>query len=333
MSDPNSPIKSDGKSEGANEAPISVAVDEELSEQDLDTALGEADPDFLNSMTELGKDKDLSLAQIVISDEQQALNDERDAWEKSGRIGKAVFKAFPGIAKLSLLSKKAEFFAFSKVRTIWIYAKNFFYFLATDGKNKLIGGIKHGVHVVTDQIDEAQRNFRYLSWKLKLSFFGILLLVVGTGFFIYRSMTQGVIPIKNELFIPSMERYATEVFEYDPETEVEPFYENLRVSGNILLIPKMVVNLRKSAHSGENPMGAFEFFIEGMAPEVAIEVKDREIEIRDLMQRAIEEFNFDQVESPEGKKSVTDKLRKEINAVLTTGKIKKVWIKTIIVKP
>jgi hypothetical protein len=333
MADPNSPTKSEGKPDGAAEAPISVAVDEELSDQDLDEALGEADPEFLKSMTELGKDKDLSLAQIVISDEQQALNDERDSWEKSGRIGLAIYKAFPGIAKLSLLGKKAEYFFFSKVRTIWVYTKNFFYFLATDGKKKVFGTIRQGIHAVTDRVDEAQRNFRYLSWKLKLSFFGILVLVAGTGFFIYRSITHGVIPTKDELFIPSMERYASEVFEYDPETEVEPFYENLRVSGNILLIPKMVVNLRKSAHSGENPMGAFEFYIEGMAPEVAIEVKDREIEIRDLMQRAIEEFNFDQVESPEGKKSVCDKLRKEINAVLTTGKIKKVWLKTIIVKP
>ncbi len=333
MADPNSPTKSDAKTDGPPEPPISVAVDEQMSDQDLDDALGEADPEFLKSMNEMGKDSSLSMAQIVVSDEQQALNDERDAWEHSGRLGKAIYRSFPGIAKLSLQTKKLQYKIFTLMRSVWVRSKNFFYFLATDGKNKVLGTVKKGVHAVTDRVDEAQRNFRYLSWKLKLSFFGILLLIAGTGFFIYRSYTHGVLSPKDELFIPTMERYATEVFEYDPETEVEPFYENLRVSGNILLIPKMVVNLKKSAHSGENPMGAFEFFIEGMAPEVAIEVKDREIEIRDLMQRSIEEFTFDQVETPDGKQAVGEKLRKEINTVLTTGKIKKVWIKTVIIKP
>jgi len=328
-----SDIKSEPKIDPKSEAPISVGVDEELSDSDLDEALGDADPDFLKTVNEIGQDKNLSLSQIIITDEQQALNEERSAWEKSNRVGKAVFRIFPEIARISLLLKKWEFHIFSFLRAEWVRAKNFLYFLGTDGKNKVIGGIKHRVHTITDRIDDSQRNFRYLSWKQKLSFFGILVLIGVAGVFIHRSLTHGVISTKNELFIPSMERLATEVSEYNPETEVEPFYENLRISGNILMIPRMVVNLRKSAHSGENPMGAFEFFLEGMAPEVPLEVKDREIEIRDLMQRVAEEFTFDQVDSPEGKRLLCDKLRKEVNAVLTTGKVKRFWFKTVIVKP
>lgn len=316
-----------------NEAPISVAVDEELSDADLDSALEEADPDFLKSINEIGQDKTLSLSQILISDEQQALNEERDAWEHAGRFRKALFHLVPSVARLSFSIKKWQFLLSSFVLARWVVVKNFIYFLATDGKNKAVGKIKHGIHTVTDRIDDSQRNFRYLHWHLKLAFFGIVVLLGVTSFFIYRSFTHGVIPTNNELFIPTMERLATQVFEYDPETEVEPFYENLRVAGNILLIPKMVVNLRSSAHSGANPMGAFEFFLDAMAPEVAIEAKDREIEIRDLMQRVTEEFTFDQVESPDGKRLLCDKLRKELNAILTTGKIKRVWIKTAIVKP
>lgn len=80
-------------------------------------------------------------------------------------------------------------------------------------------------------------------------------------------------------------------------------------------------------------MGAYEFYLEGMVPEVVIEIKDREVEIRDLMQRVLEEFNFDQAESAEGKLLINEKLKKEVNAKLTTGKLKQVWIKTAIVKP
>jgi hypothetical protein len=325
--------KSESHAEPKKEAPISVAVDQELSDSALDEALGEEDPEFLRSVSEIGADKTLSLSQIIITDEQQALNEERDAWQNSGRVGKAVFRVFPGIARVSVLLKKWEFQIFAFLRAEWVRTKNFLYFLATDGKNKVLGALKRRVSVVTEAISESQRNFRYLSWKRKLSFFGILALMGGTGFFIYRSFTHGVIPMETELFIPTMERLATEVSEYDPETEVEPFYDNLRVSGNILLIPKMVVNLRKSAHSGDNPMGAFEFYTEGIAPEVPLEIKDREIEIRDLMQRVTEEFTFDQIDSPEGKRLLCDRLKREVNAVLTTGKLKKVWIKTVIVKP
>ncbi len=319
--------------EEKNEAPISVAVDEQLSDAELDETLGEADPEFLKSVTEIGKDKDLSLAQIIITDAEQALNDERDRWENSNRIGKALFHAFPGIARFSLAIKKVQFKIFSLLRSLWVRVKNFLYFLATDGKNKVVGGLKGGLKAITGAIGSVLGAFKNLSVKLKLAFLAILVGAVATGWFIYRSYTHGFLHPEDELFIPTMERYATQVFEYDPETETEPFYENLRASGNILLMPKMVVNLKPSGKSGPNPMGAFEFFLEGMAPEVTIEVKDREVEIRDLMQRVAEEFTFDQVDSPDGKRAVCDKLKKEINAVITTGKIKRVWIKTVIVKP
>ncbi len=325
--------KSESHEESKKEAPISVAVDQELSDSALDEALGEEDPEFLKSVSEIGADKTLSLSQIIITDEEQALNEERDAWQNSGKLGKAIYRVFPGIARISVVLKKWQFLIFAFLRAEWVRTKNFFYFLATDGKNKILGAVKHRASATKEAIDESQRTFKYLSWKQKLSFFGILVLIGGTGFFIYRSLTHGVIPTNTELFIPTMERLATEVSEYDPETEVEPFYENLRVSANILLIPKMVVNLHKSAHSSDNPMGAFEFYTEGIAPEVPLEIKDREVEIRDLMQRVAEEFTFDQIDSPEGKRLLCDRLKREINAVLTTGKLKKVWIKTVIVKP
>jgi flagellar basal body-associated protein FliL len=317
------------KSDPKTEALISVALDEELSDAELNEALAEADPDFLKTVEEIGKDKNLSLSQIIITDTEQALNEERDAWEHSGKFGKTVFHVFPLVARLSLLLKRVKFVIFAFLLAEWIRTKNFFYFLATDGKKKVTGRIRAAL----DGFDETQRSFRYLNWKMKLAFFSILALLAGTGWFIHRSMTHGVIQTKTELFIPSMERLATEVFEYDPETETEPFYDNLRASSNIFLLPKMVVNLRKSAHSGSNPMGAFEFFLEAMAAEVSIELKDREVEMRDLVQRVVEEFTFDQVDSTDGKRAICEKLKKEINAQLTTGKLKKVWIKTVILKP
>ncbi len=88
---------------------------------------------------------------------------------------------------------------------------------------------------------------------------------------------------------------------------------------------KMTVNLRRSSESGPNPMGAFEFYVEGAASEVVVEIKDREPEMEDLFSRTIEDMTFDQVASGEGKKLLCDRLRKELNKVLTKGYVRRVF--------
>lgn len=314
-------------------APISVAPDQEITDAELDDILQEEDPDFAKSVSEIGQDKDLSISQIEMSDEDQALAEEKEAWAHSGKIGRALYRFLPGLPLASLKFKKLKFSVFSFLRAEWVRAKNFLYFLGTDGKNAVLFEFKDVGHGLKLIITDGLTAFKTLSWKSKLAVLGIIVMIVATSAFIYRSVTHGVIVEKTELFMPTLERIATDVKDYDPKTEVEPFYENLRASSNILLIPKMVVNLKRTSQSGSNPMGAFEFFVEGMSPEVVIEVKDREIEIRDLMHRVLEEFTFEQVDSIEGKKLVCEKLKKEVNLLLTTGKLKKVWLKTVIVKP
>lgn len=325
--------KKTGSGEPKQTEPISVAVEQELTDDALDQIIGESDPDFLKSVGEIGQDKDLALSEIVITDDDHALSEEREAWENSGKIGRALVRALPGLPAFSLKLKKLKFVLFAFLRANWVRVKNFLYFLATDGKNKAIKKVKGGISTITEGISEALRQFKYLKPKLKIAVLGILVLTVGTSLFIYRSLTRGVVPVRDELFIPTLERIATEVYEYDPATESESFYDNLRSPTNILLIPKVVVNLRKSQSSGPNPMGAFEFYIEGMSQEAVIEIKDREVEIRDRIQRGLEEITFDQADSPEGKQYLCEKIKKEVNLLLTTGKIKRVWIKTVIVKP
>ena len=80
-------------------------------------------------------------------------------------------------------------------------------------------------------------------------------------------------------------------------------------------------------------MGAFEFFIEGNSPDVMVEIKDREYEVKDLFQRNSEEMNFDQLETVEGKQLLLEKLRRDVNRILTKGRVRKVFFKTVILKP
>lgn len=313
--------------------PLDVAAEENLSVEDIDLALAEEDPEFAKQIAAIGLDKELSLSQIDISSVDQALHEERDKWENSPRIIRIWYKAFPFIARISLLLKRIKFYIFAILRSLLVRAKNFAYYLVTEGRRNAIGGIKGFFGKIAGSISDFGRYFRYLPWTTKLVFFGMIGLAGFTGLFIYRSMTTGVIAIDDDLFLPSLEKVADETITYDPDKETEAFYENLRVSNNLLLITRMVVNLKPSGESGSNPMGAFEFYVEGSSPEVVVEAKDREVEIRDRMQRALEELTFDFVDSAAGKEMMLEKLKKEINSLLTTGKIKRVFIKTAIIKP
>lgn len=279
-----------------NPAPLSVAVDEEeIKDSDIDQALAEEDPTFIQSLGEIGKDQSLTETQgDTIVEQESAAERIKFRINLTARIWRERLKESPKL---------------------------------------ILGGIKNFFKKRLEAFSEWQRSFRYYSWKKKLAFFGIVFMMCGTGFFIYKSLTHGILHDKDELFIRSLETLASDAEEYDPQTETEPFYDNLRTSSNILLIPKMVVNIKKSAQSGSNPMGAFEFYLEGMIPEAIVEIKDREIEIRDLMQRVTEGFSFDQLDTAQGKNLLCERLQKEINPILTTGKLKRVWIKTIILKP
>lgn len=311
----------------------SVAVDLELSVEDIDKVLAEEDPEFLNQLNQVSQDKNLSLPSIEISDEDQALNNEKDAWAQSGKIGRTVFRAFPAIARVSLAFKKNKFKFIAFYQDRKVRTKNFLYFLMTTGREKAKEATQRRIITAKEKFRKASDKYRYMSALGKLMVTATFLLAIGTFVFIYLSLTRGIFRGETNLFVTSLESVADDVYTTNPEDEREPFYDNLRMGNHLFLIPKIVVNLKKSTKSSDTPMGAFEFYIEGTNQDVLIEIKDREVEIRDLMYRTIEDFTFEQADSPEGKEQMTEKLRKEVNMVLTQGKIRKVWLKTAIVKP
>jgi flagellar basal body-associated protein FliL len=325
------PQKKENDSEDAGKE--SVGLELELSDEDIDAALTEADPEFLNQINQVSKDKDLSLPSIEISDEDQALNDEKDLWASSSRFGRAVFRLYPGVARLSLRLKRFKFKMVAFVQDRKVRLKNFLYFLVTTGKEKLKEGLRHRLTMTKEKLSKASSNYKYMPLKGKATVIGLFLLAIGTAAFIYLSFTRGFFQGRNDLFVTSLENVADQAYSIKADDAREPFYDNLRFGNHLLLIQKMVVNLKKSAKSTATPMGAFEFYVEGTNEDVLVEIKDREVELRDLMYRTLEDFSFDQADSSEGKEQIADKLRKELNLTLTQGKVRRVWFKTAIVKP
>lgn len=163
----------------------------------------------------------------------------------------------------------------------------------------------------------------------------LVAVVVLAGALIYvlnLTFKDQVMPKVDNQFLTSFSQVADARFTYDPKSPMEEFHNPLLHPENVILIERLIVNL-KSPERGQNPMGLFEFYIEASNRETAIEVKDRESEVRDIMSRTLEQMPYDELISPDGKNKLKVVLRKSLNSLVTKGRVRRVFFKTIVLKP
>ena len=80
-------------------------------------------------------------------------------------------------------------------------------------------------------------------------------------------------------------------------------------------------------------MVAFDLYVRTDTDAAAVEIKDREKQIQDHIQRFCEGLSYDQIQTEEGKLTWKNRIKRELNLVLNTGKVKEVFFKTLIIKP
>ncbi len=316
------------KVEESNQATSEEGAEVLLSLDALDEIISSSDPEFLDSLKQIGPG---TVGSIYAEGEdlQYSLDDELRIWASEGFIKRFVVRTLPIVPKISYQLKIK--------RTAW---RLFVLQLSTSIKLQIknappaaIKWFKGRLSTFNSSIKLSLSKFAAFPVKRKLAVVGLVVMTVCAAGFIYQMFTKGIFPPSQELFMSSMSEWAQKKYTFEPSTPLESFYESTRMTQNILLLKKMIVNLAPSTGSGSNPMGAFEFYVEGTVSEVVVEVKDREAEMTDLIQRTIAEMTFDQISSGEGKQLLCEKLRKEMNAVLTQGFIRRVFIKTAILKP
>ncbi len=299
---------------GQNGQAEELNQEELISVEDLDKIIQESDPEFNQSLLQVmsvlpssGQNIDLlDLDQILKEEESQS---PRARWNRfQRRIYANMSMAVVAIKSFLQKGWKAGLLSFLNM-------------------------IKEIFTKFSKSIANAQTKFKYLSVQKKLVIVGMTLLSIFVVLFVRRSLTVGVIPKDNQLFVNSMEEWAKEVSTYPQDEVLEDFYDSPRVKQNIMSMRRAVVNLKRSETSGPNPMAFFEFFAEGNSSDVVIELKDREYEVIDHVQRAMEEMTFNELDTIAGKQLLLEKIRKELNSFLTKGKVKKVYIKQAIVKP
>jgi flagellar basal body-associated protein FliL len=139
--------------------------------------------------------------------------------------------------------------------------------------------------------------------------------------------------LHEDLFIQSLAALAPDVREFNPIDGTESFYDNPRFTKNLISISPMHLNIKPSENSGDNPMLAIQVTVEGLSSDAIVEVKDREAEFKDLLSRLTEEKTYDDLVDAEGKRSLTEQYREVLNANLTRGQVRRVLLKTFIIKP
>lgn len=306
---------------------------DEFSSEDIDQFLKIQDPDFAGRMDEMKSDDSLTMAEIEVDVETAALHDEIERWKSGSLVRRKLVAVFPGIPRLVRSLNKLTFRFHVLSNAVLVHIRNFGFFLATEGRRKIVRNAKRAGRTVSLSIQANLRDFRALSLRLKLALGGLLAMAAAAVLLIRLAWSGDLLPGEKPLFETDLAAEATQVYEVGPEEGFENYYDNVRSAPNMLLLPKLVVNVRASENSGANPMAAIELFVEGLNPDVVIEVKDREVFFRDLIQRATEEFSFDTLATPEGKASYLQSVLKEMNRHLTRGELRNARIKTIVLKP
>lgn len=297
----------------------------DLSLEQLDRMILSEDPNFAEDLKMVKGIPSDSSIDLDVVDTGQVFPSDENPWRDAIGLRKFIVMILPFLPKL------------------WDWQHNFFshlYLYRTRLQNSLVdigprtlNGIKHGAKASVAISKQKIVNFKGLTWPLKLVAIGLILACAFTAVFAYRSITHGVLPGDEEFLIASLEEWSAQSYKYDPETEMDSFYDSPRTIQNIMSLPKIIVNLRPSPSSGPNPMLAVEFFLEGLSPEAIVEVKDRETEMRDLFQRTLEELSYGELDTTEGKQQLTEKMRQVLNTNLTKGKIRRVFIKELVLKP
>jgi len=307
--------------------------DHEPDEAELDRFLDEQDPEFAERMKVLSADRNLKVEDIVVDDATQELFEETQRWENSKGLQKFVYRFLRFLPRLSLALRKLIHRVSVKTVAFAILSRNHLHDWGLGFWKASRKGAATGAHNLKEGISSNWGKFAKLSLKRKLMLFVTMVFVGAAIYGVNFALSGRLLPGESELFISNFGDEGAEVIEYDPSVRQEMFYDNVRSSPNLLLITKMVVNIRPSANSGENPMIAVEFFAEGMSPESILELKGREAFFRDRMQRRISEYSFDVLDSPPGKRDMAAELLKDLNRNLSHGQLRGLRIKTIVLKP
>jgi len=170
-----------------------------------------------------------------------------------------------------------------------------------------------------------------LTKKQKLVLTGIVFMILTSGissYLVYKEFFTGKAP-----YLTSFSELTGEVFTYKAAQKYQPFFSKAFMPSYIYVLPKVITNLKRSRNSGANPMIFIELVLSASNQATAVELKDREIAMKDKVARTIEAYSFDEMQSAEGKVLLKKDIKNNVGLLLNNGNVSDVLFKSFIVKP
>ncbi|MGE3974911.1 MAG: flagellar basal body-associated protein FliL [Bdellovibrionales bacterium] len=293
-----------------------------FSFEELDNILKEQDPGFFEDMEGLKKSAPPAMEINSIQLDTGMLEEDEADEPQAAAPPKPKSKIGRFVHGTKVRAEKTVDFIFHiGTNAKWVAQK------FVGALQSLGGGLKNGLVSFGTWFQS-----RTILQQIQLLIF--IALLVGSSYFVKHVVTGApFLKPSPPTFLRSFEPVAGHVETYSSEDEMELFDNPLRQPEYIVLYGKMRVNLKVSSRSSPNPMAAFEVFVEGSSQEAAMELKDRELEMRDVIARVFESLPYDEILEFDGKEKLKLIIRRDINREMTKGRAKKVYFKTLFYKP
>lgn len=314
---------------GATPTPVPAAHEpihaEELSPEKIDEILLEEDPSLAAQMEAIREAGFSSDAEEIKTLEQE------DA---------AVGQALRGQAKLTSGSRFRLWLL--KVGTLVRAMRRFAFRALKDSKGVLRELAARSKVLLTNFLKRRKAELGSgIGWLnsrsllQKLSLLSVIAILVGFGFVALKTLRGSLLPKTERVWVASFADRADGVFTYPEDATFEDFNDPLLHPEFVIIVERIVVNLTRTPNAPEsaNPMAAFELYVQTDNQEAAVEIKDRNVEIRDAVARSIERMTYPDLAGEEGKAKLKLLLRKDLNEIITKGKVRRVFFKTIVLNP
>lgn len=311
-----------------DKSPAPKPQDGSVSLEDLDSLINQVDPGFNASLEAIKNEAvtDTSAIETLQVDSQVDVGNEDEAHKSTFKQKVLSILAWPFIKVRDWLLMRWMAF---KNRAVLFKDQSVQFF-----KHELPERLRYyrsllyaGFNRIKGQI----QLFISLSLAQKLAALASAAFVGAAFFFLVQSFRGQWLPTWRNPIMANFAQHAAFVRHVKNPKDYVRFFEAFPDIEIPFLLSKIVVNLTPSAGI-PNPMGAFEFYLGLDSKETAIEIKDREKEMLDLVQRTVEEFTYDEVMGQIGQVRMKARIRDALNKSLRQGRVTKVYISTMVTK-
>lgn len=317
------------------------ADDDFISLDDIDALIQEADPDFAQTIDQIEEEgQDINPDEIDI-EESVANIPEPD--EDDQKIKKPLSVRYPRIFKyfkIFLFLGKPCRYVWEQTKYISLRLRNYFYAL-----------FRAALSFVKEDLPVHLKNlFFWLKSKIKLSFIKIAKLkdldrkqkvmlfifsiLCGLSLYLgYKLWHGGFFPRVFSDEIKSFEQVSNGPVVEFKNDDLLRFYDAFPQPDYSFQLKKLVVNLKQERPYLSPPFAMFVFFLKVDSPDTGVEVKDREPQILDIVQRVVEEYTYRELSTVEGIRRLQLHIKNEVNRSLNQGQVRSVYIDHKVLKP